>query len=146
MQTWGPPGDRWHYDHSTKHYDLCRESDKELTIATTAGPKGTTIAVAPELSALVIVDMQNFFLDSKLIENPLGLKAIDPIISVIRRCRAVGIQVGQGLSLCVEVLCGSGRESQFQAELRDRSSGSTGVSRMTILPTCLPLSDGSRRR
>ena len=110
VQTWGPPGDQWHYDHTTKHYDLCRGSDKRLTIATTAGPKETTISFAPELSALVIVDMQNFFLDSRLIDNLLGLKAIDPIISVIKKCREMGIQVGQGL---VEALFDTARESEF---------------------------------
>ena len=93
--SFGPEGNQWHYSHSTKTYDLSRGSTKRLTIKPTAGPTETAISVAPELSALVIVDMQNSFLDPKCIDNPLGLEAIAPTVSMIDKCRELGIQVDE---------------------------------------------------
>jgi isochorismate hydrolase len=68
-------------------------------MATTQGPKQTAIAIAPEISALVIVDMQNFFLSPEFRHHPLGLAAVAPTIKVIEKCRAAGIQVGQCLMI-----------------------------------------------
>ena len=66
---------------------------EEVTIATTDGPKETSITIALETTALVIVDMQNFFLDSKCLDHPHGLNAVGPTIKVIEKCREEGIQV-----------------------------------------------------
>ncbi|KUJ24406.1 Isochorismatase hydrolase, partial [Mollisia scopiformis] len=51
------------------------------------------ITIAPEKTALIVVDMQNFFLDSKCMDHPNGLKAVQPTIAVIEKCREVGIKV-----------------------------------------------------
>ncbi|KAI9744572.1 MAG: hypothetical protein M1818_002101 [Claussenomyces sp. TS43310] len=93
--SFGIEGDEWSYDRSNKTYDLTRGSSKKLTVGTTQGPKDTSISIAPELSALVIVDMQNYFLSSRCRDPPhsLGLKAIGPTIRVIEKCREAGIQV-----------------------------------------------------
>jgi phosphatidylethanolamine-binding protein len=90
--TFGPPGQEWHYSPSTKTYDLSGGSAKKLTIPTTEGPKAL-ITLAPEKMALVIVDMQNFFLDPSCMDHPNGLKAVEPTIKVIEKCRYLGIQV-----------------------------------------------------
>lgn len=92
--TFGPEGDQWHYERSTKTYDLTRESgSKKFTISTTKGPPDTAIAIDPALAALVIVDMQNFFLHAKCRSHPTGLAAVNPTLAVIEKCREVGVQV-----------------------------------------------------
>jgi hypothetical protein len=91
--TFGPQGRELHYSQSSKIYDVSGGSGNKLTISTTEGPGETSIAIASESTALVIVDMQNFFLDSKCMEHPNGLKAVEPTIKVIEKCREAGIQV-----------------------------------------------------
>lgn len=95
--TFGPPGDQWHYDRKTKTYDLTRGgaagSPAAYKLRTTRGPAETSVVVSPGLTALVVVDMQNFFLHPRCREHPLGLAAVEPTLRVIGRCRRVGIQV-----------------------------------------------------
>jgi len=109
--TFGPSGQEWHYSKTTKTYDLSGGSVKKLTFPTSEGPKETSITISPESSALVIVDMQNFFLDPKCRDHPNGLKAVEPTIKVIEKCRAAGIQVYDNLYLFPESL--STYESQY---------------------------------
>ena len=66
---------------------------KKLTIAASERPKETSIIIMPETIALVTVGMQNFFLDSKCMDHPDGLKAAEPTIKAIEKCREEGIQV-----------------------------------------------------
>jgi hypothetical protein len=89
----GPLDQEWHYSPSARTYDLSGGAGKKLTIATTEGPKETSVTIAPEITALVIVDMQNFFLDAKCMDHPHGLNAVEPTIKVIEKCREEGIQV-----------------------------------------------------
>lgn len=91
--TFGPQGDQWQYDKPTKTYDLTRGATRALKIQTTYGPDDTFISVSPEKSALVIVDMQNFFLDKSFRQHATGLAAVEPTLRVIEKCREVGIQV-----------------------------------------------------
>jgi hypothetical protein len=91
--TFGPAGQEWHYSPSTKTYDLSGGSASKMTIGATEGPKGTCITINPETTVLVIVDMQNFFLDQKCTEHPNGLNAVEPTIRTIEKCRELGIQV-----------------------------------------------------
>jgi hypothetical protein len=92
--SFGPEGDQWHYERSTKIYDLTRGGDsKKFTISTTKGPPDTAVTIDPALTALVIVDMQNYFLDAKCRSHPTGLAAVDPTLAVIEKCRDVGVQV-----------------------------------------------------
>ncbi len=91
--SFGPPGEQWHYSRSTKTYDLKRGSGPGLTIRTTQGPDDTHVAISPALSALVIVDMQNFFLHPSFRDHPTGLAAVEPTLRVIDKCRRAGIQV-----------------------------------------------------
>ncbi|TVY47137.1 Peroxyureidoacrylate/ureidoacrylate amidohydrolase [Lachnellula occidentalis] len=91
--TFGPSDQEWHYSQSSKTYDLSGGSPKKLTVAATEGPEDTLLTISPEATALVIIDMQNFFLDGKCMEHPHGLKAVEPTIKVIEKCREAGIQV-----------------------------------------------------
>jgi isochorismate hydrolase len=91
--TFGPPGSEWHYTPTTKTFDISGPSATKLTIATTEGPTDTSVTIAPESSALVVVDMQNFFLDASCMAHPNGLKAVEPTIAIIKKCREAGIQV-----------------------------------------------------
>lgn len=95
--TFGPPGEEWHYSSASKTYDLSRDSATKLTLSTTEGPKDTSVTISPDSSALVVVDMQNFFLDPKCRHHPNGLNAVEPTIKVIEKCREAGIQVHQNL-------------------------------------------------
>lgn len=93
--TFGPPGEEWHYDRKSKTYDLTRGRDApSLKLRTTQGPAETYITISPSVAALVVVDMQNFFLHPKCRDHPLGLAAVDPTLRVIAKCRQLGIQVG----------------------------------------------------
>ncbi|TVY38582.1 Peroxyureidoacrylate/ureidoacrylate amidohydrolase [Lachnellula subtilissima] len=91
--TFGPPSQEWHYSQSSKTYDLSGNSPRKITIAATEGPEGTMFTISPEATALVIIDMQNFFLDAKCMDHPNGLKAVEPTIKVISKCREAGIQI-----------------------------------------------------
>ncbi|RDW67618.1 hypothetical protein BP6252_09014 [Coleophoma cylindrospora] len=89
----GPDGDQWHYSLATKTYDLARGSEKKLRVQTTRGKEVDAIEISPELSALVIVDMQNYFLHPKCRHHPLGLATVEPTMNIIEKCEDVGIQV-----------------------------------------------------
>lgn len=91
--TFGPPGREWTYSSTTRTYDLSPPSQTKITIPATEGPENTSFTIDPEKSALVIVDMQNFFLDEKCMVHPNGLKAVGPTIKVVEKCRSLGIRV-----------------------------------------------------
>jgi len=91
--TFGPPGHQWHYSQANKVYSLAGDAAERVNIATTEGPEGTSITIAPGTTALVIVDMQNFFLDSRCRDHPNGLKTVEPTIKVVEKCREAGIQI-----------------------------------------------------
>lgn len=97
--SFGPQGEEWVYNRSTKTYDLTRGRPGAVRIRTTEGPEDTFISIAPSLSALVIVDMQNFFLHPECRDHPAGLAAVEPTLKVIEKCRQAGIQVGMALSV-----------------------------------------------
>ncbi|KAI2628107.1 Isochorismatase hydrolase [Hypomontagnella submonticulosa] len=89
----GPQGDEWAYDRDAKIYDLTRGVSPEYTIRTTQGPADTSITLAPRLSALVVIDMQNFFLHPRCRDHPTGLAAAGRIIELISKCREIGIKI-----------------------------------------------------
>ncbi|KAL0935360.1 isochorismatase hydrolase [Colletotrichum truncatum] len=89
----GPPGDEWRYEKSTRTYDLTRGRSPALTLGTTQGPTETFISVAPHSTALVIVDMQNYFLHPSCRDHPAGLAAVEKTKNVVEKCRELGVQV-----------------------------------------------------
>lgn len=64
-----------------------------LRVSTTQGPDETSIVVTRDAAALVVVDMQNYFLSPRCREHPLGLAAVEQTLRVIEKCRTAGIQV-----------------------------------------------------
>jgi len=96
--SFGPQGNQWYYTRDTKTYDLTRgngqgDSVKNFNIATTQGFSDTSITIDPAQSALVVVDMQNYFLDARCRSYPAGLATVEPLLKVIEKCREVGVQV-----------------------------------------------------
>lgn len=105
----GPAGNQWHYHRKERLYDLTRggggggggsdthedilPSAAPLTIRTTAGPPDTSMALAPHRTALVVVDMQNFFLHRRCRDHPTGRAAVAPTRAAVAACRRAGIRV-----------------------------------------------------
>lgn len=54
---------------------------------------GRKIRINKDSSALVIIDMQNFFLHPSLRDHPTGLKCVDPLLRVLPVLRARGIKI-----------------------------------------------------
>ncbi|KAF8213077.1 Isochorismatase hydrolase [Mycena galopus ATCC 62051] len=52
-----------------------------------------TVRVKKESTALVVIDMQNFFLHPELRDHPTGLKCVDPLMKVVPALRNVGIKI-----------------------------------------------------
>lgn len=104
--SFGSAGDQWHYDRSARLYDLTRGGPRGFTVCTTQGREDTSLTVNPDLTALVIVDMQNAFLHPKLSDHPLGRAAVNPTLAAIAKCRELGIQVSRhrGISQCTHHL------------------------------------------
>lgn len=76
--------------------------------------------IAPELTALVIVDMQNLFLHPKIRRNAPGLKIIDNVRDAVAKCRELDIQARSPASHIGQALA---RESQTDRPSVPRSSG-----------------------
>ncbi|KZT58685.1 Isochorismatase hydrolase, partial [Calocera cornea HHB12733] len=85
----------WLYDTASNTFDLTRKkaTKKALTVPTLS--KGnSSITFAPERSALVIIDMQNFFLHPELRPgSELGRIAVDPTLKMIDAFRAQGMPI-----------------------------------------------------
>jgi len=54
---------------------------------------GRKIRVAGNKAALVVIDMQNFFLDPRLRDHPLGLEAVDPLLAIVPKLRELGVTI-----------------------------------------------------
>ncbi|KAJ6509506.1 Isochorismatase hydrolase [Mycena vitilis] len=52
-----------------------------------------TVRVKRETTALVVIDMQNFFLHPELREHPTGLKCVDPLTKVVPVLRDAGMKI-----------------------------------------------------
>ncbi|KAK9786616.1 hypothetical protein SCARD494_11107 [Seiridium cardinale] len=90
----GPEGNQWVYNRDTKTYDLTRNGgSKRFTVSTAQGPPDTQITIDPRKTALIIVDMQNYFLDGKVRDHPTGLATVKPTLDLIHKCRKLDIQV-----------------------------------------------------
>ncbi|KAJ7900316.1 Isochorismatase hydrolase [Mycena olivaceomarginata] len=52
-----------------------------------------TVRVKREATALVVIDMQNFFLHPELRDHPTGLKCVDPLLKAIPALRDAGVKI-----------------------------------------------------
>lgn len=93
--TFGPPGSEWIYTKSDRTYDLTRGATHPapLKVSLTQGPAGTSLLLNPHATALVVVDMQNFFLHPSCRAHPAGLAAVAPLLDTIAACRGAGVRV-----------------------------------------------------
>ncbi|VUC30709.1 unnamed protein product [Clonostachys rosea] len=91
----GPSGNQWFYSPETKSYDLTRgdRQSAPFSFSTSEGTSNVTVVVAPELTTLVVIDMQNYFLHPSLNDHPSGLAAAERTVEIVKKCREVGIKV-----------------------------------------------------
>ncbi|KAI1334516.1 isochorismatase [Xylariaceae sp. FL0016] len=90
----GPQDDQWVYDKGTRRYDLTRGAPgPKYAISAKRGPPDTTLWLAPTLTALVVVDMQNFFLHPRCNDHPSGLAAVDRMLEAVKKCRESGVKI-----------------------------------------------------
>lgn len=79
----------WKYSTS-EGYDLTRGGDHSIHLETTTVP----ITIDPTRSALVIIDMQNFFLHPSVRSHAPGLEAAKQLLeNVIPAAQRAGIQI-----------------------------------------------------
>lgn len=88
------PANHWRYDQSTGLIDLTRDASPSsfVTLKTTTNP----VRLAPNRTALVIIDMQNFFLSPALgrPERSAGLDAAQKLLETgVPAARKKGIRV-----------------------------------------------------
>jgi phosphatidylethanolamine-binding protein len=84
--------DRWLYHPSSGLFDLSRMSHTKLMIPSqTENMSG--IVIDPSRTIMVIVDMQNYFVHPACYPHIAGVAAVPPILSTMRQCRKLGIQI-----------------------------------------------------
>ena len=85
----GNDSDFWHYS-SKDGFDLTRGGDHSLRLQTTTQP----ITIDPTRTALIIIDMQNFFIHPCMRSHPTGLVACEQLLRfAIPAARKAGIQI-----------------------------------------------------
>ncbi|TRM55988.1 Isochorismatase-like protein [Schizophyllum amplum] len=80
----------WLYEADTNSYDLTRGNS---TNAKTLKAGEKTITVNPGKSALLVVDMQNYFLNPAYTDFPKGLATVQPTIDSVKAFRAAGAKI-----------------------------------------------------
>lgn len=96
--TMGPPGSEWQYTPRTRTYNLTRSAAQQAHILrTTRGAEDISVAIDPTKSALVVIDMQNYFLHPSCDDFPSGVTAADPAAEVVRSCRQSNIKVSNAM-------------------------------------------------
>ncbi|KAK7219218.1 hypothetical protein V2G26_007221 [Clonostachys chloroleuca] len=91
----GPSKEPWFFSPKTKSYDLTggnTQSDP-VSFSTSRGPQNVTVVIAPELTTLIVIDMQNFFLHPDCNDHPSGIIAAQRTVQVVNICRDMGIPV-----------------------------------------------------
>lgn len=86
----------WIYYKKFKLYDVSEglPEDSAYEFQTTHDEPDTSVLVdIGKLTALVVVDMQNFFLHPRCNDYPEGLAAAERTLEVIAKCRKLGIKV-----------------------------------------------------
>ncbi|KAI0513036.1 Isochorismatase-like protein [Xylaria bambusicola] len=87
-------GNGWIYHGDSNCYDTSPANASDIYLfGTTQGPSCPNVSVNPTLTALVVVDMQNFFLHPRCNDFAEGLTAAERILEVVAKCRELGIQI-----------------------------------------------------
>ncbi|KAF2133011.1 PEBP-like protein [Dothidotthia symphoricarpi CBS 119687] len=86
--------EQWMYLPATKKFDLSRGSDKKMVFECDEQLRNHSgFMIDPDTSVLIIVDMQNYFINPMYRDHAAGIAAIEPTLKVIERCRREGIQI-----------------------------------------------------
>ncbi|KAK5171560.1 hypothetical protein LTR04_001816, partial [Oleoguttula sp. CCFEE 6159] len=86
--------DQWFYIPETKRFDLSRGSVRKLVVDADDGIRNHRgVMLDPDLTVLVIIDMQNYFIHPTFRHHPGGIAAVEPTLKFIQKCREQGIQV-----------------------------------------------------
>ncbi|KAH6625594.1 Isochorismatase-like protein [Boeremia exigua] len=115
----GPPSSPWHHSPTTG-FDLTRASPSRLTIETTTTP----LTLSPTTTALLIIDMQNFFLSPALGHPPPSpghaacAQLVQHAVPAARRAgiRVVWVNWGLTEGEVRDMPAGVGRAFGFRAE------------------------------
>ncbi|KAI0809909.1 Isochorismatase-like protein [Xylaria sp. FL0064] len=84
----------WNYYKDKKLYDVSRDvTEPFYSFGTTQGQPDTTVLIGNRITALVIVDMQNYFLHPRCNDYPEGREAAERTLEVIAKCRQLNIQI-----------------------------------------------------
>lgn len=90
----GPPGKQWRYSPQTRTYDLTRGAAERAHVPhTTRGPPDISVAIAPTHSALVVIDMQNYFLHPTCNDFPSEIAAARRTAEAVKICRKSKMKV-----------------------------------------------------
>jgi hypothetical protein len=91
----GPSSNEWKYYPEARLYDLSRNrTHPTISFATSKGPPDIVVKIVPEFTALVVIDMQNYFLHPSCNYHPAGVAAANQVVQVITKCREAQIKVG----------------------------------------------------
>lgn len=86
--------EQWLYLPATKKFDLSRGSQQKMVFdSNEAEYNHAGFIIDPGTSILIVVDMQNYFINPIYRDHRAGIAAIEPTIKAIERCRAEGIQI-----------------------------------------------------
>ncbi|OAL44128.1 isochorismatase hydrolase [Pyrenochaeta sp. DS3sAY3a] len=86
--------EEWLYLPNTGKFDLSRGSAHKMVFdCDQTEYNHTGFMIDPGASILIVVDMQNYFIHPLYRDHAAGLKAIEPTLKVIQRCRTEGIQI-----------------------------------------------------
>jgi phosphatidylethanolamine-binding protein len=86
--------EQWLYLPATKKFDLSRGSKQKMVFdCDEADRNHSGFMIDPAVSVLVVVDMQNYFVNPIYRDHAAGIAAVEPTIRAIERCRKEGIQI-----------------------------------------------------
>jgi nicotinamidase-related amidase len=86
--------DQWLYLSNIKKFDLSRGAERKLVIESDEKlGDHSGFMIDPARTALVVVDMQNYFIHPTYRHHTAGINAVEPTLKAIEKCRREGIQV-----------------------------------------------------
>lgn len=86
--------EQWLYLPATKKFDLSRGSQKKMVFECDEEERNHSgFMIDPAKSILIVVDMQNYFINPIYRDHAAGIAAVEPTIKAIERCRKEGIQI-----------------------------------------------------
>jgi nicotinamidase-related amidase len=86
--------EQWLYFPDDGKFDLSRGSQRRMVVECDRDRHNHSgFMFDPDSAILIVVDMQNYFVHPKYRDHAAGMKAVEPTLKVIERCRKEGIQI-----------------------------------------------------